>query len=220
MIRHNQNPSAQRLPLPKRLLAQRSYPWQASCLLLIPVCIRWQSSNPEYEQQAGMPLKELLDQLFRSHQQELLRFAGQRAGDAAEDLVQLSFLRLLQHPEIDTIVNHRAYLYKLTANAVIDHHRKAAIRAQYHADPDEIDEVPSLVSCPATVLHHQQMLERCLRALDALPPLPRTIFLLHRFDGLTYSRIAKLLGLSRSSVERHFYTALEHCFAASLALDK
>jgi len=164
-----------------------------------------------------MTLKELLDQLFRSHHQELLRFAGQRAGDAAEDLVQLSFLRLLQHPDIDTIANHRAYLYKLTANAVIDHHRKLAVRAHHHADLNEIDEVPSFASCPEAVLHHRQMLERCLQALDALPPLPRTIFLLHRFDGLTYPQIAKLLGLSRSSVERHFYTALEHCFAASLA---
>jgi RNA polymerase sigma factor (sigma-70 family) len=164
-----------------------------------------------------MTLKKLLDQLFRNHHQELLRFAGQRAGDAAEDLVQLSFLRLLQHSEIDTIVNHRAYLYKLTANAVIDHHRKAAVRAQYHADFDEIDEVPSAAPCPEAVLHHQQMLERCLQALDALPILPRTVFLLHRFDGLTYPQIAKLLNLSRSSVERHFYTALEHCFAASIA---
>lgn len=166
-----------------------------------------------------MTIKELLDQLFRNHHQELLRYAGQRAGDAAEDLVQLSFLRLLQHPNIDTIANHRAYLYKLTANAVIDHHRKAAVRAHYHADLEAMDEVPSAASCPETVLHHQQMLRRCLEALDALPPLPRTIFLLHRFDGLTYPQIAKLLGLSRSSVERHFYAALEHCFAASLAQD-
>lgn len=164
-----------------------------------------------------MTIQQLLDQLFRSHHKELLRFAGQRAGDAAEDLVQLSFLRLLQHPKIDTIANHRAYLYKLTANAVIDHHRKAAVRAHYHADLDEIDEAPSPASCPETALHHRQMLERCLKALDALPPLPRTVFLLHRFDGLTYQQIAKLLDLSRSSVERHFLAALEHCFAASLA---
>jgi RNA polymerase sigma factor (sigma-70 family) len=163
-----------------------------------------------------MTLKALLDQLFRNHHQELLRFAGQRVGDAAEDIVQLSFLRLLQHPEIDTIANHRAYLYKLTANAAIDHHRKLAVRALYHADLDEIDEVPSTASCPETVLHYQQMLMRCLQALDALPPLPRTVFLLHRFDGLAYIQIAKLLNLSRSSVERHFYAALEYCFAASL----
>jgi len=83
-----------------------------------------------------MTIKELLDRLFRNHHQELLRYAGQRAGDAAEDLVQLSFLRLLHPPNIDTIANHRAYLYKLTANAVIDHHRKAAVRAHYHADFD------------------------------------------------------------------------------------
>ena len=165
-----------------------------------------------------MVIKELLDQLFRSHHHELLRFAGQRAGDAAEDLVQLSFLRLLQHPDVESIVNHRAYLYKLTANAVIDHHRKSAVRAHYHAEPDEIDQVASPAPCPETTLHHQQLLQRCLQAIDGLPPLTQTIFFLHRFDDLSYVQIAKLLKMPRISVERHFMAALEHCFAASLAL--
>ena len=54
---------------------------------------------------------QIFDALFRQHKKELLVFASERAGDVAEDLVQDSFLRLIQHPEPHTIKNPRAYLY-------------------------------------------------------------------------------------------------------------
>lgn len=164
-----------------------------------------------------MTIKELLDQLFRSHNKELLYFANQRAGEIAEDIVQESFVRLLQHPEPEAIQNHRAYLYKLTANTLIDHQRKLAVRERYHADIEDFDSLPAATPGLETALHYRQILQGVLNALDKLPPLQRSIFLLHRFDGLTYAQIGKLLKLSRSNVERQFYAALEHCFAASLA---
>lgn len=163
-----------------------------------------------------MSLKGLFDHLFRNHNKELLHFAGQRTAEVAEDVVQESFLRLLQHPEPQTIENHRAYLYKLTGNALVDYQRKLAVRERYHSQVEDLDSLPAQTPGLDIGLHHQQTLQGVLPALDELPPLQRSIFLLHRCDGLTYLQIGKLLKLSRSHVERQFYAALAHCFAASL----
>ncbi|AEG01277.1 RNA polymerase sigma factor [Methylomonas methanica] len=164
-----------------------------------------------------MPLKNLFDHLFRNHRNELVHFAGQRAVEMAEDVVQESFLRLMQHPDPQTIENHRAYLYKLTGNTLIDYQRKLAVRQRYHSETPDLDSLPAETPGLDVALHHQQVLRGVLQALDGLPPMQRSIFLLHRFDGLTYQQIGKLLKMSRSSVERQFYAALEHCFAASLS---
>ena len=167
-----------------------------------------------------MHLNELLNILFRRHNKELLVFASRRVGDAAEDLVQESFLRLMQHPEPHTIENPRAYLYKLTANSAVDHHRKLAVREKYYEYPEDLESLPSTRPGPETTVHHDQLLQRCLKALDTLPAIQRNIFLLHGFDGMSYPEIAKLLRISRSTVERQFVIAMEHCFAATLQSKK
>jgi RNA polymerase sigma factor (sigma-70 family) len=165
----------------------------------------------------NMSIKGLFDQLFRNHNKELLHFARQRAGEVAEDVVQESFLRLLQHPQPETIENHRAYLYKLTGNTLIDCQRKLAVRERYHVDVEDFDSLPDAAPGLENGLHYQQILRGVLKALDDLPPMQRSIFLLHRCDGLTYVQIGTLFKISRSNVERQFYAALEHCFAAALA---
>lgn len=163
-----------------------------------------------------MSINGLFDILFRRHSKELLVFASQRTGDAAEDLVQESFLRLMQHPEPHSIENHRAYLYKVTANSLTDHHRKLAVMAKYYEEFDDFDNLPSAKPGPEVTVHHAQLLQKCLKALDGLPAIQRNIFLLHRFDGMSYPQIAKLLRISRATVERHFAAAMEHCFAVAL----
>lgn len=163
-----------------------------------------------------MMINDLLEHLFRRHNKELLHYAFQRSVDVAEDVVQDSFVRLIQHPDLSTIENHRAYLFKVTSNSLIDHNRKQQVIAKYHEVCDDIDSLPSSQLGPEITLYHQQRLQRYLQALDELPVIERTVFLLHRFDGMTYPQIAKLLKLSKSTVERHFASALEHCFIASL----
>ena len=163
-----------------------------------------------------MSISKLLDTLFRQHNKELVYYAAQRAGHVADDLVQESFLKLMNHPEPDSIVNHRAYLYKITNNLLIDHYRKLAIIEKYHADCEELDSLPSSIPGLELALHHQQLLQKCLQTLKVLPALQRNVFFLHRIDGLSYPQIAKMLGISRSTVERHFIAAMESCLAAAV----
>ena len=163
-----------------------------------------------------MSIGKLLDTLFRKHNKELLYYAAQRAGNVADDLVQESFLQLMSHPEPDSIVNHRAYLYKITNNLLNAHYRRLAIIEKYHEHCDELDSLPSGMPELDLALHHEQLLRQCLQALKELPAIQRNVFFLHRIDGLTYPQIAKMFGVSKATIERHFVAAMEACIAASL----
>lgn len=132
--------------------------------------------------------------LFQRHQQELLKFAGQHSNEeVAEDLVQEAYLRLVRQAKTETIENPRAYLYKVTRNLSADYLRQRQTRARYHDDSEiELEQVPDLQPAPDVDIEAQNRLQRCLTALDELPPILRHVFLLHRLDGMTYAEIGKV----------------------------
>lgn len=121
---------------------------------------------------------DLFNSLFHHHSKELLAFAGWRAGDfAAEDLVQEAYLRLLQHPELASISNPRAYLYKVTANLGFDHHRKESIRGK-HTETDEVepDDLISPLPGPEALMEGELLLRNCMTALKTLPEVYSHVF--------------------------------------------
>jgi RNA polymerase sigma-70 factor (ECF subfamily) len=59
---------------------------------------------------------------------------------------------------------------------------------------------------PVDRLHLKQV-------LLTMPPLYRDVFVLSRFDGMTYPEIALAHGISLATVERRMAKAVEHCMA-------
>jgi RNA polymerase sigma factor (sigma-70 family) len=155
------------------------------------------------------------DLIFRRHQQELLRFAGQYSNeDVAEDLVQEAYLRLIRQAQTETIENPRAYLYKVTRNLSADYLRQGLVRSRHQDDSQiEIEQIPNEFPGVDTELEAVERLQRCLAALESLPVVVRHVFLLHCIDGMTYAEIGKALGIPARTVERYAAKALAHCFA-------
>ncbi|AEG02655.1 RNA polymerase sigma factor [Methylomonas methanica] len=156
-----------------------------------------------------------LDKLFRRHNKELLFFATQRAGNAAEDLVQEAYIRLLQHPDPESIKNVRAFLFRTTSNLSIDLHRRQMLEARYQADSTaDIDMEPAAIAvtspAPETHISHQLELDLLRDMLQELPELTRYAFVLNRIEGLSHAEIAKRLGMSVRNSERHLAIALRH----------
>ena len=157
----------------------------------------------------------LLDILFRRHSMELVAFANQRGGDLeSEDLVQEAYLRLMQHPDLESINNHRAYLYKVTANLGSDHNRWKTVRGKHTETVEpELDSLISPLPGPEALTEGGILLRKCLAALETLPEIYGHVFLLHRIDGLSHKEIAEAIQLPRRTVERYCAKALAHCFS-------
>lgn len=178
---------------------------------MAPNLLTKQFSITEY----AMPKKQnWFERLFDLYQGELLGFAGQRFDDSAEDIVQDAYLRLLEHEQPDAILNPRAYLYRVTANAAVDQQRKRRIRELYAGDLEDFDAVCSPLPSPETESANSQLLQQCLQVLEQLPAIQRHIFLLHRIEGYSHRQIAANLNMPRRTVERHCAKALEFCLAA------
>lgn len=164
-----------------------------------------------------MTINGLLDKLFRRHNKELLFFATQRAGNAAEDLVQEAYLRLLQHPDPQSIENVRAFLFRTTSNLTIDLHRRQMLEARYQPDfnvdnevESEINRISDAAPSPELRIAHQQELDLLQQMLQELPEVTRYTFVLKRIEGLSHTEIAKRLGITERSSERHLATAIRH----------
>jgi RNA polymerase sigma factor (sigma-70 family) len=160
-----------------------------------------------------MPNKHLLDLLFRRHGKELLAFAERHtAGNGAEDLVQEAYIRLLRHPDPASIVNPRAYLYKVISNLGNDLFSYNQVRARHHCDETiDLDTLISSFPEPFTIIDNNLHLEQFLTVLAELPELCQHAFILNKLDGLNYTEVAKSLGISTKTAQRYILKAWQHC---------
>lgn len=163
-------------------------------------------------------LAELTAQYGASLERYLTRKLDNPA-DAAE-VAQETYIKLyrLEHPE--QLDNARAFLFQVASNLAIDQLRRRTLHNRFlrAENPDYMDgDIPETgadTASPEQILGGQEKLQRIYRAIEELPEKCRQAFLLHRNSGLSYSEIARELGVSVSSVEKYILQALKHCRAA------
>ncbi|MBX9400547.1 RNA polymerase sigma factor [Lysobacter sp. BMK333-48F3] len=134
------------------------------------------------------------------------------SADDAEDLAQEALVRLVRMPSLDGVSNVEAFLLQIASNLLRDHFRRdKSHQVQHHVSIDEVArDWPSEDPHGECVYEGNRRLQSFLAALDELPPRCRQVFLLQRYEGLTYSAIAKRLQISVSAVEKNMMRALLH----------
>lgn len=133
------------------------------------------------------------------------------SSDAAEDAVQETFLRMLRYRGVDDAGECRALLFRVAASVVVDRQRYAKARRANDHCAIEDQELVSDEPQPDRSLANRQDLALLRRAILALPPRCREVFLLHRFEGLSYRDIARRFGTSERTVENQISHALAVC---------
>jgi RNA polymerase sigma-70 factor (ECF subfamily) len=100
----------------------------------------------------------------------------------------------------------RAYLGRVVENLANDDAKFAVRRSEsFHEDLDHY-EIAGVD--PHAALEARDMLRRIEAAIPLLPDRTREIFMAHRFEDLTYVEIARHMGVSVKTVEKHISLAL------------
>lgn len=154
-----------------------------------------------------------VESLYHAYKASLLSYlVGMVPGGKpeAQEILHETYVRLLRLDNLEHLrENPRAYIFTIATNLARDAmRRRTSRRLDAHEDIDELEFVSPEPS-PVEVLDWNQSLERLKRSLLDLPVTTRQIFLLSRFDEMTYPQIADALGISTRTVERHMSSAMK-----------
>lgn len=140
----------------------------------------------------------------------LRRYFRRRAPAAqVDDLVQEVFARLLSLRDPGAVQDLERYIFVVAASVLSRQHRRGP-KWQTIEDFEAI--APRDEVTPERSLIGKEGVGAMLSVLDELPARTRHVFLLHRFEEMTYQRIARELGISVSAVEKHMMAALKALF--------
>jgi RNA polymerase sigma factor (sigma-70 family) len=152
-----------------------------------------------------------LSLVFSTHGTELRRYLQRRLGDGhmASDLVQDTFLNLIEGPET-RIQDIRAYLYTIARNLLINHVKQEVRRRTDSVAPDALSDLAADEPSPEDIVDSRLQLERVHALVLELPRRTQEIFVLNRIHGLTHAEVARHLRISDSSVQKHLAMAIAH----------
>ena len=139
----------------------------------------------------------------------LRRFFRRRVpADAVDDLVQEVFASLQARKADSLIENMEAYLFVVARN-VLSKHRMLSGRAFPDLEGLQLEAICDEAPLPDRQLLGKEALGLALQAIETMTERTRQVFLMHRFDDMTYAAIARQLGISVSAVEKHIMIALQ-----------
>ena len=150
----------------------------------------------------------VVETLFKVHYASLCRtvYTIVKGKDVAEDIVQEVFLKLLNKREDLVITTSlKAYLFKSAINTALNYAGQA--KKLEFLEENDLD-----------FISHSELEENfdfketekdVQNAIDSLPPACRTVFLLSRFEELSYKEIAESLQISVKTVENQMGKALK-----------
>ena len=146
--------------------------------------------------------------LYRDARPELLGFLERKLGNRrdAEDIAQDAFERFCRVADTQDIASPRGLLFTTAYRLALNHLRnRGTAGGPRIAEPHEGADA---AADPSRVVDGRERLDRAWHAISRLPEKTCHVFMLHRFEGLTYREIAEQVGLSRKSVEYHMRRAL------------
>lgn len=150
---------------------------------------------------------------IRPHEPALRAYLRSRFPDVhdVDDLIQESYLRVLQLHGSQRIACTRAYLFATARNAALSLLRRPKLFV-----PQPVTEYPALgvveegTDVVETVSTNQEV-SVLLEAVDALPPRCREIFILRKLQGVPQKEIARRLGLSEQTVQVQIGRGVRKC---------
>lgn len=128
-----------------------------------------------------------------------------------DDLVQEVFVQLIKRTRGEPIEHIEQYLFQTAANVLKDQGRRRQARQQdAHDSYDEDLHMLATELSPERVLLGEESMAHVARALQQLPERTRDVFFLRAMDRCKFADIARMLGVSKSTVEKEMVKAMTH----------
>lgn len=154
---------------------------------------------------------EVVDRLFREHNQTLLRFLAAKlhSPQDAKEIAQEAYVRLLNLDAPDAVSYLRAFLFKTASNLAIDRLRsRQAETRRLHMEFFEERETEPDPELHALASEELRSIES---SLERLPANCRQAFLLSRFDGLSCAEISRRMRIPERTVRHYIVEAIVYC---------
>lgn len=125
------------------------------------------------------------------------------AGLEIDDIVQETYARLIAVESVEGVRNPKTYAFQAAYSVMMTHARRSRVIAfQTVADIDQLGALADEPS-PEHRVADRDELQRLGEAIASLPARVRDVFTLRRVEGLPQREVARRLGLSESTVEKH-----------------
>lgn len=152
----------------------------------------------------SMLSRDHIAELYRLHNRELFRYLYRLSGsaEAAEDLLQETFEKFIRYTAETPVQEDkiRAFLYRTAHNLCVNH----LVRAK-RTHPRSLDDLHDTLK---TEDRHDEgvaldeLNKAIYRILAGVDPEARSIFVMHKENGMTYEEIAADLDLSARTARR------------------
>ena len=150
--------------------------------------------------------RQIFDALFSNLTKFSFSFVHSK--EAATEIVDELFVQLwVKRADIMKINDLRVYLYTATKNASLNYISKKAKQIELEPYENLQVQMTDLVS-PEQIMISKEMLQKIKEAIDSLPPRCKLIFKFVREDGLSYSEVAEILGLSIKTIDAQMVIAV------------
>lgn len=152
-------------------------------------------------------LDEELGRAFVERRQNLRDIASRAGKAGADEVVQDAFLEIIAYSkgrEIRKVDNLLSRIVRSVALRRIRDRKKHSGLVWSEAGEGLVD----LAADPERSLIGAQRLQRVMAAIDSMPAKRREVFLLHRVEEMTYPQIARRVGVSIKTVEKHMHLAM------------
>ena len=149
------------------------------------------------------------ERLYDEHVQALFAFMLNLTRHEADtrDLLQELFIKLAHRPELlSGVRDERAFLLRLAHNLAIDLIRRRGTREKHH---EQFAGETVVIFAPASEADEGAFRAALSAALGELPADQRAVVHLKLWEGLTFERIAELLGIPLNTAASRYRYGLD-----------
>lgn len=147
--------------------------------------------------------------LFNEYYEPLYRFACRFVGDpqTAENITQDIFVKLWEsRSSIKISTNVKAYLFTSVRNHSLNYIKREKFVTSYDSEDEAIIDEDSSVD---NSIIQEEIYEAVHKAINKLPEQCREIYLMNRYDELSYQEIADIRKISINTVKTQMKRALK-----------